>query len=86
MTNGTDRSSASKQPELRYIAHNTSDDAMPFARDVTERRGVFQYVRRVPKDVAQLAGRATPIDIRTFDRDDESDAWNWLANAKREAA
>ena len=36
--------------------------------------------------IAQLAGRATPIDIRTFDRADEADAWNWLASAKREAA
>ena len=36
--------------------------------------------------IANLAGRATPIDIRTFDRDDEADAWNWLANAERKAA
>ena len=29
-----------------------SDDTVPFVSHITERRGVFQYIRRVPVDVA----------------------------------
>ena len=35
---------------------------------------------------ARLGARMSGIDVRTFGRDEEAEAWNWLADAERQVA
>ena len=46
-----------------------SDDSVPFASHITSRNGVFQYNRRVPKDVADhVPIKRIQVSLKTHDR------------------